>query len=336
MKNNVIIIAEAGVNHNGSIETAKKLIDAAAHAGADFVKFQTFISEEVISKNAKKANYQIRNTKNTNESQLEMVKKLELSRDEHFELKEYCNTKKIKFLSTAFDLSSIELLKELKVPFFKIPSGEITNLPYLRKAAKDFNKFIISTGMSNIGEINDALNVLKENKISKNKIVIMHCNTQYPTPMKNVNLKAMLSIKKEFNVNIGYSDHTQGIEVPIAAVAMGASVIEKHFTLNKNMAGPDHKASLNPSELKEMVTAIRNIQTALGNEHKEPSIGELRNINIARKSIVAIDAIKKGDIFSDKNISCKRPGDGISPMKWDSIIGKKSKYSFKKDDLIKI
>ncbi len=336
MKNNVIIIAEAGVNHNGSIETAKKLIDAAAHAGADFVKFQTFISEEVISKNAKKANYQIRNTKNTNESQLEMVKKLELSRDEHFELKKYCNTKKIKFLSTAFDLSSIELLKELKVPFFKIPSGEITNLPYLRKAAKDFNKFIISTGMSNIGEINDALNVLKENKISKNKIVIMHCNTQYPTPMKNVNLKAMLSIKKEFNVNIGYSDHTQGIEVPIAAVAMGASVIEKHFTLNKNMAGPDHKASLNPSELKEMVTAIRNIQTALGTEYKEPSIGELRNINIARKSIVAIDAIKKGDIFSDKNISCKRPGDGISPMKWDSIIGKKSKYSFKKDDLIKI
>ena len=333
---NPFIIAEAGVNHNGDIDTAKKLIDVAENAGADFVKFQTFISEEVISKNTKKASYQIRNTKKSNESQLEMVKKLELSRDEHFELKKYCITKKIKFLSTAFDLSSIDLLKELKVSFFKVPSGEITNLPYLRKAAKNFNKFIISTGMSNIKEINAALNVFKENKIPKDKIIIMHCNTQYPTPMKNVNLRAMISIKKKFNVNIGYSDHTQGIEVPIAAVAMGAKVIEKHFTLNKNMTGPDHKASLNPSELKEMVIAIRNIQTALGTKKKEPSIGELRNINIARKSIVAIDAIKKGDTFSEKNISCKRPGNGISPMKWDSIIGKKSKYSFKKDDLIKI
>lgn len=334
--NDVIVIAEAGVNHNGDIRIAKKLIDVAASAGADFVKFQTFVSEEVISKNAKKAKYQIRNTGNSKESQLEMVKKLELSRDDHFQLKQHCATKKIKFLSTAFDLKSIELLKELNVPYFKIPSGEITNLPYLRKASKYFKNFIMSTGMSNMNEINSALEVLKKNKIPKNQITVMHCNTQYPTPMKNVNLQSMISIKNKFNVKVGYSDHTKGIEVSIAAVAMGASIIEKHFTLNKNMPGPDHKASLNPSELKKMIKGIRNIQIALGDDKKNPSKGELKNINIARKSIIAIKDIKKGVLFTEKNISCKRPGGGISPMKWDKIIGLKSKYSFKKDDLIKI
>ena len=329
-----LIIAEAGVNHNGDIKTAKKLIDAAVDAGVDYVKFQTFSASRLVSKNTKKANYQIENTSNS-DSQLLMLKKLELSKENHYLLIEYCKNKGIKFLSTAFDLESLSFLKD-KVDFYKIPSGEINNLPYLEKVAKLGLPVVMSTGMSTIKEIKSAFNILINNSMKKENVIILHCNTDYPTPMEDVNLKAMLTIQKELNVAVGYSDHTLGIEIPIAAVAIGARVIEKHFTLNRNMEGPDHKASLEPKELKQMVIAIRNIEKALGNGEKTPSKSEKKNIAIVRKSIVAIKPVKKGDAFTINNISIKRPGNGISPMKWYGVLGSKAIRDFNVDELIEL
>jgi len=330
----VFIIAEAGVNHNGSIELAKQLIDVASDAGADAVKFQTFKTEKLVSRNAKKAAYQQENMQEENDSQYEMLKKLELDIQTHKELISYCKKKKIMFLSTPFDLESIELLNNLKLPIFKIPSGEITNLPYLRAIAKLNKKVILSTGMSTMQEVREAFEVLLDNGTQKENITILHANSMYPTPMEDVNLRAMLSIQKELDVAIGYSDHTLGIEVDIAAVAMGASVIEKHFTLDKMMKGPDHKASLEPHELKAMVNAIRNIEKALGSYEKKPSPSETPNIEMARKSIVAAQKIKKGEIFSDKNLTTKRPAKGLSPMKWDEMIGKIATKDYDIDEMI--
>lgn len=332
-KNKVFIIAEAGVNHNGSLKLAKKMVEKAVEAKVDAIKFQTFISENVVSKNAKKAEYQVKNTEIRKETQLEMVKKLELSFNDFIELKEYCNIKNIEFLSTPFDLESIEFLKKLGMKVWKVPSGEITNLPYLRKIAEVADEIILSTGMSDLDEISKAVDILKkENK----KILILHCNTEYPTPMEDVNLRAMELLKEKFNVEVGYSDHTLGIEVPIAAVALGARIIEKHFTLDKNMEGPDHKASLEPGELKKMVTGIRNIEEALGKKQKEVTESEKKNKDIARKSIVAKKNIKKGEIFTEENLTVKRPGNGISPMQWDEVIGKISIRNFEEDELIEI
>jgi N,N'-diacetyllegionaminate synthase len=333
----VIIIAEAGVNHNGSIENAFRLIDAAAEAGVDYIKFQTFKSENLVSESAKKADYQVQNTGKSEESQLQMLKKLELSKEQHQQLIEYCNGKNIRFFSTAFDLDSLEYLHEIGLQIVKIPSGEITNLPYLRKASRLFNEVILSTGMATLDEIKEAFDVFINAGICKENITILHCNTEYPTPMEDVNLKAMLHIQKVFGTKVGYSDHTLGIEVPISAVALGASMIEKHFTLDKTMSGPDHSASLEPDELKDMVAAIRNTEKALsGSGVKEISASEQKNIAIARKSIVAIKKIQKGDIFSEENIGVKRPGTGISPMKWDEVIGMKSNKDFEEDELITI
>lgn len=333
----VIIIAEAGVNHNGDINLAKKLIDIAVEAGVDYVKFQTFKSESLVSKSAKKADYQIENTQDSTENQLQMLKKLELSHEQHVELMAYCRQKDISFFSTAFDLESLIYLKELGLTMVKIPSGEITNLPYLRKAAELFSKVIISTGMSTLEDIEKALNVFLSAGIKREAIYILHCNTEYPTPMKDVNLLAMLTIKNKFNVEIGYSDHTLGIEVPTAAVALGAKMIEKHFTLDRSLPGPDQLASLEPLELKAMVASIRNIELAIsGNGMKGPSSSELKNMEIARKSIVAKTTINKGDIFSESNITTKRPGNGISPMHWDEVIGQVAQANFNADDLIKL
>ena len=330
-----LIIAEAGVNHNGSIELARQLVDVAVEAGVDYVKFQTFKAEKIASRNATKASYQQKTT-NASESQLAMLKKLELSKEDHLSLIDYCSKKNIQFLSTPFDLESIDLLKELGIRLGKIPSGEITNLPYLRKMAMTFPKLILSTGMATLKEIEEALNVLLTAGASKNNLVILHCNTEYPTPFEDVNLLAMPSIGKKFGVSFGYSDHTKGIEVPIAAVALGAIVIEKHFTLDRNMEGPDHKASLEPGELKEMVSSIRNIEKAVGSDVKEPSPSELKNITIARKSIVAATNINKGEIFTERNLTVKRPGSGISPMQWDAVIGKKASRDFESDELIEL
>tara|TARA_B110000240_G_scaffold173053_1_gene198541 strand:- start:290 stop:1285 length:996 start_codon:yes stop_codon:yes gene_type:complete len=327
-----LIIAEAGVNHNGDINIAKKLIDVASEAGVDYVKFQTFKAENLVQRNAKKASYQIDNTDNAG-SQFTMLKKLELSNENHNILIEYCKLKNVKFLSAAFDFESMDFLKN-KLDFYKIPSGEITNLPYLEKVAKLGLSVVMSTGMANMQEVREAFEVLLKNGLMKEEITILHCNTEYPTPMEDVNLTAMLSIEKELGVKIGYSDHTLGIEVPIAAVAMGATVIEKHFTLDRNMEGPDHKASLEPAELTAMVTAIRNIELALGDGIKKPSKSEQKNILIARKSIVAIEDIKKGDIFTEENISVKRPGNGISAMKWHNVLGTISEKNYIEDELI--
>lgn len=333
----VIIIAEAGVNHNGDINKAKQLIDKAVEASVDYIKFQTFKTELCISKNAVKADYQIENTQNSSESQLEMVKKLELSFDQFVELEKYCNQKNIKFLSTGFDSESLTFLAQLGVTIAKVPSGEITNLPYLRQVASLFPEVILSTGMATIDEIKDAVKVLTDNGVSKDKITILHCNTEYPTPMEDVNLRAMLHIQRELGLPIGYSDHTLGIEVPIAAVALGATVIEKHFTLDKTLPGPDHKASLEPNELKAMVSAIRNIEKAIGGSGlKEVSKSEEKNKPIARKSIVASTDIKKGDIFTPENLTVKRPGTGISPMQWDEVIEKEAKRDFQEDELIEL
>lgn len=330
-----IIIAEAGVNHNGDIGLAKKLIDAAAEAKVDYVKFQTFIPEKVISKFAVKADYQ-KQTTGGDESQLDMVRKLQLNKQQHIELINYCKQKNIAFLSTPFDLESIDLLKELGIKIGKIPSGEITNLPFLIKMAKTFEEIILSTGMANLEEIKDAVKVIKDYGKNKNRITVLHCNTEYPTPMQDVNLMAMQGIKKELGVNIGYSDHTLGIEIPIAAVTLGATIIEKHFTLDKNMIGPDHKASLDSMELKQMVKAIRNIEIAMGNGIKQASPSEIKNMVIARKSIVANSNIKKDEIFNENNITTKRPGNGISPMKWNEVIGQKAKRDFSEDELIEL
>lgn len=333
----VIIIAEAGVNHNGDINNAKKLIDKAVEANVDYIKFQTFKTELCISKNAVKADYQIENTQNSSESQLEMVKKLELSFEQFVELEKYCQQKGVQFLSTGFDFESLEFLAGLGITIAKVPSGEITNLPYLRKVATLFPEVILSTGMATITEIKDAIKVLTDNGVSKDKIIVLHCNTEYPTPMEDVNLKAMLHIQRELGVPVGYSDHTLGIEVPIAAVALGATVIEKHFTLDKTLPGPDHKASLEPEELKAMVMAIRNVEKAIGGSGlKEVSKSEAKNKPIARKSIVATKTIKKGDLFSVENLTVKRPGTGISPMQWDNVIGKTAKKDFEEDDLIEL
>jgi N,N'-diacetyllegionaminate synthase len=333
--NNVIIIAEAGVNHNGSIDLAKKLIDAAVYAGVDFVKFQTFRSECLVSKSAKKANYQIDNTNDATESQLQMLKKLELSKEQHYEIVSYCKEKNVSFFSTAFDIDSLVFLKELGLSMVKIPSGEITNLPYLRKAAELFSEVIISTGMSTMSDIEKAVNVFLNAGHSKNNISILHCNTEYPTKMKDVNLLAMLSIEKKFDTKIGYSDHTLGTEVPIAAVALGAKIIEKHFTLDRSLPGPDQLASLEPNELKNMVGAIRNIELAIsGSGEKVPSASEYQNLEIARKSIVAKEKICKGEVFNENNITTKRPGNGISPMEWDNVIGKIAQKNYNEDDII--
>jgi N,N'-diacetyllegionaminate synthase len=335
--NSVIIIAEAGVNHNGDINLAKQLIDAAVEAGVDYVKFQTFKSENLVSKEAKKADYQIENTQNASESQLQMLKKLELSYAQHEELITYCKQRNISFFSTAFDLDSLNYLKELGLKMVKIPSGEITNLPYLRKAASLFKEVIISSGMSTMKEIADALDVFLQNGISKDNITILHCNTEYPTPMQDVNLMAMLSIQKRFGVKIGYSDHTLGIEVPIAAVALGGQMIEKHFTLDRSLPGPDQLASLEPEELKAMVNAIRNIELAIsGTGIKEPSESEMKNMAIASKSIVAKNSIQKGEKFTEYNITTKRPGTGISAMRWDEVMGKTALLDFNEDDLISL
>ncbi len=329
----VFIIAEAGVNHNGSIELAKRLIDVAAEAGADAVKFQTFKAQNLVSKKASKAAYQ-KETTDAKESQYEMIKKLELDVGAHHELMAYCKSKNILFLSTPFDHESIKLLDDLGLEIFKIPSGEITNLPYLRDIAKLNKKVILSTGMADIGEIEDALNVLMQEGTKKENIRVLHANTMYPTPMQDVNLRAMQTIGTAFDIEYGYSDHTLGIEVPIAAVAMGATVIEKHFTLDKSMQGPDHKASLEPDELKAMVKAIRNIEIALGSRIKKPSPSEIPNMQVARKSIVAFKAIKKGETLSEANLTVKRPGTGISPMRWDELVGSVATRDYIEDDLI--
>ena len=331
-----LIIAEAGVNHNGDIAKAKALIDKGAEAGVDYVKFQTFKAEKLVTKQAQRASYQDKNTQN-NDSQYEMLKKLELSQALHQELMDYCNQKGVKFLSTGFDSESLVFLAQLGITIAKVPSGEITNLPYLRQVASLFPEVILSTGMATIDEIKDAVKVLIDNGVSKDKITILHCNTEYPTPMEDVNLKAMLHIQRELGLPIGYSDHTLGIEVPIAAVALGATVIEKHFTLDKTLPGPDHKASLEPNELKAMVSAIRNIEKAIGGSGlKEVSKSEEKNKPIARKSIVASTDIKKGDIFTPENLTVKRPGTGISPMQWDEVIGKEAKRDFQEDELIEL
>ena len=329
----VFIIAEAGDNHNGKFELALQLVDKAVEAGADCVKFQTFVTENVVSKFAEKAEYQKENT-GADENQYEMIKKLELSFDQFREIQAYCQKKGIIFLSTPFDLDSIDFLQEINIPFWKIPSGEITNLPYLIRIAKTGKDIILSTGMSTMEEIANALDILKSN--GAGNITLLHCNTEYPTPYEDVNLRAMKTLKDTFQIPVGYSDHTQGIEVPIAAVASGACVIEKHFTLDKTMEGPDHKASLEPDELKNMVSAIRNIEKAMGAKEKFPTKSETKNITIARKSIVAKCDIKKGEKLTEDNLYVKRPGDGISPMKWFEVIGTTAIRDFKEDELIEL
>ncbi len=335
MEKKVLIIAEAGVNHNGSMDNARKLIDAAVVAGVDYIKFQTFKADKLVSKKAEKAEYQKKNASN-DETQFEMLKKLELSHEQHLELIAYANQQKIRFLSTPFDLESIDLLVSLGIKTGKVPSGDITNRPYLKKMAESFEDIIISTGMASLEEIGEALDVLLSSGQTKKTITVLHCNTEYPTPMRDVNLKAMLQIGSVFDVKTGYSDHTLGIEVPIAAVALGAEVIEKHFTLDKNMEGPDHKASLEPGELTEMVRTIRNIEVALGSGEKKVTESEAKNKDIARKSIVASRRIEKGELFSDENLTTKRPGDGINPMRWLEVTGKVAERDFAEDEKIEI
>ncbi|MBT3699420.1 MAG: N-acetylneuraminate synthase [Methylococcales bacterium] len=329
----VFIIAEAGVNHNGSTELAKKLIDVAVHSGADAIKFQTFKAENLVSKKAQKAEYQ-KQTTDSKESQFEMIKKLELDVDTHQALMAYCAEKNILFLSTPFDHDSINLLNKLELDIFKIPSGEITNLPYLKQIGALNKQVILSTGMANLGEIEAALAVLVSAGTQRKRITVLHANTMYPTPMEDVNLKAMQTIGQAFDIAYGYSDHTLGIEVDIAAVAMGASVIEKHFTLDKTMEGPDHKASLEPDELKAMVKAIRNIELALGSRVKQVSNSERPNMAVARKSLIAKIDIKQGEQFTENNLTIKRPGTGISPMRWDEMIGQTAQKNYLADDLI--
>lgn len=333
--NKTIVIAEAGVNHNGDINLAKKLIDVASDSGADFIKFQTFKAEKISAYDAKKADYQVKNSINKKETQFEMLKRLELSEKSHLELIKYSKKKKINFFSTAFDLDGIDYLDSLNFNFFKIPSGEINNFIYLKKLSKIGKPVIISTGMANLKEINAAIQVLMSEKLSKKDITILHCNTAYPTPYNDVNLKAMLTIKNEFDIDVGYSDHTLGIEVPIAAVALGAKVIEKHFTLSRKLNGPDHAASLEPHELKSMIDAIRNVEKAMsGNGIKEASHSEKKNINIARKSIHLSNDLSSGSIINESDIIPLRPGDGISPMDWNKVIGKRVVRDLKKFDKI--
>jgi N,N'-diacetyllegionaminate synthase len=330
-----LIIAEAGVNHNGNLDMARRLIDVAAEAGADLVKFQTFNADRLVTRAAQKAAYQTQTAK-ADESQHAMLRELELSRDAHESLIVHCRQKGVGFFSTGFDEESVDLLAKLGLDRFKIPSGEITNLPYLRHVGRYGKPVILSTGMGQLGEIKAALEVLEQSGTPRERITVLHCNTAYPTPMSDVNLRAMLSIRDAFKVAVGYSDHTQGIEVAIAAVALGATVIEKHFTLDRNMPGPDHKASLEPEELKAMVQAIRNIEQALGDGIKRPSPSEAKNIPIARKSIVAACTIRAGELLSEANLAVKRPGTGISPMRWDEILGQRAPRDFAADELIEL
>ncbi len=331
--NHVCIIAEAGVNHNGDFELAKKMVDVAKAAGVDYIKFQTFIPEKLVSKNAEKAQYQKDATGGT-ETQLQMLRRLTLSNENFIQLKEYCDSIGIEFISTPFDLESIDFLNEIGCNLWKVPSGEITNLPYLIKIAKTNKPVIMSTGMCTMEEIEEAIKVLKDN--GTKDIKLLHCTTEYPTPYGDVNLNAMLALKEHFRVEVGYSDHTKGIEVPIAAVAMGATVIEKHFTLDRNMEGPDHKASLEMDELKKMVDSIRNIECALGTGEKKPTESEKKNIGIARKSIVAKRTIKKGEVLTEENITTKRPGNGISPMRWFEVVGMEAIRDFAEDEMIEL
>ena len=329
----ITIIAEAGVNHNGDLNLAKKLVQEAAYAGADYVKFQSFDTEDIVTKDAKQASYQEKNTK-TKQSQYDMLKKLELDKKAHIELIKECEKCGINFLSTAFDLKNIELLNELGLEIFKIPSGEITNLPYLKAIAKLNKKVFMSTGMSNLAQIQEALDILCKYGTKRKNITLLHCNTQYPTPFEDANLKAMLTLKEAFKLDVGYSDHTQGISVALGAAALGALVIEKHFTLDKSMQGPDHKASLEPCELRAMIKGIREIEMALGDGIKRISKSEKENAKIARKSLVALKDIKKGEILSEENLGTKRPANGISAIRYDEYIGKKALKNYKKDEFI--
>lgn len=332
-----LIIAEAGVNHNGSIEMAKQLVEKAVEAGVDYIKFQTFKASKLVTKSAKQAEYQQRNIGSQENSQYQMLKKLELSPEEHQILIDYCYQLGIKFFSTAFDFDSIEYLHSLGLGLWKIPSGEVTNYPFLKRIAAYNEKTILSTGMCDMEDVRAAVNALYKNGLSKENLILLHCNTEYPTPFEDVNLKAMDALREEFGVEVGYSDHTKGIEVPIAAVALGATVIEKHFTLDRNMEGPDHKASLEPGELKAMVSAIRNIEQAVGGDGtKHVSESERKNIAIARKSIVAACDIKAGEVFTEQNLTVKRPGSGISPMRWEDVLGMKAKRDFNEDELIEL
>ena len=329
----IYIIAEAGVNHNGSLEIAKKMVDAAGKAGADAIKFQTFTAENIVTKNATKAEYQIKNT-GEDISQYAMLKKLELSYADFKELKAYCDDSGIEFLSTPFDLESIDFLQELGIRFLKIPSGEITNFPYLRKIGQTGMPVIMSTGMSTLEEVGEAIRVLRE--YGSNEISLLHCTTEYPAPLDSVNLRAMQTMAEAFNLPVGYSDHTSGIAVSVAAVAMGAVIIEKHFTLDRNMEGPDHKASLEPDELKAMVQSIRDVEMAMGTGEKGLSYSELKNVSVVRKSIVAKRAIRKGMLFSEDNLSVKRPGTGVNPMQWNKVIGLCAKRDYEEDEMIEL
>jgi N,N'-diacetyllegionaminate synthase len=335
MTNRVKIIAEIGVNHNGDMTLAKKLIDEAKKAGADYVKFQTFKADSLVTKAAEKAQYQDLNY-DSDESQYMMLKRLELTPEMHKDIISYCYEKNIEFLSSGFDIESLDLLATLGQKIFKIPSGEITNLPYLVHVATIAESIILSTGMANLNEIKEAMNILESNGISRENVTILHCTSEYPAPFDEVNLLSMDTIRSKFNVSIGYSDHTKGIEASIAAVALGATIIEKHFTLNKELQGPDHKASIDPSELSAMVKAVRNIELAMGLATKEPTKSEIKNKLVVRKSIIANQAIKFGEVFNTNNLTVKRPGNGISPMKWNEIIGHKASRDFDKDELIEL
>lgn len=337
MTKHTIIIAEAGVNHNGSLEMAKQLVDKAVEAGADYIKFQTFKASKLVTKAAKQAEYQQKNIGKGGDSQYQMLKKLELSPEDHKVLIAYCKECGVKFFSTAFDIDSIEFLHSLNLGMWKIPSGEVTNYPFLKRIASFNEPTILSTGMCEMDDVRAAVTALYKNGLSKENLILLHCNTEYPTPFEDVNLKAMDALCKEFGVEVGYSDHTKGIEIPIAAVALGATVIEKHFTLDRLLPGPDHKASLEPDELKAMVSAVRNIEKALGGDGtKHVSESERKNIAIARKSIVASCDINAGDFFTENNLTVKRPGNGISPMRWEEVLGKKAKKDFNEDELIEL
>ena len=337
MNPKVLVIAEAGVNHNGSLALAIRLVDEAAMAGADLIKFQTFKTDKLVSQTACQAEYQRRNMgTSADDTQYAMLKRLELSREQHEELVAHCRMRGIRFFSTAFDLDSIDYLHLLNLGLWKVPSGEITNYPYLKKIAGYGESVILSTGMCELSDVEAALQVLLSNGVRKEQVTVLHCNTEYPTPMKDVNLRAMLEIGRTFGVKVGYSDHTEGIEVPIAAVALGATVIEKHFTLDKTMEGPDHKASLEPEELRAMVKAIRNIEQALGDGHKTISASERKNIAIARKSIVAACPIRKGEPLTERNLTVKRPGNGISPMRWEEVVGTRATRDYREEEQIEL
>ncbi len=330
-----LIIAEAGVNHNGDLAMAFKLVDEAAAAGADIVKFQTFKAERIATARARLADYQQKNSP-AEASQFDMLKRLELSEGDHFRLLEHCRLRSIKFLSTAFDLESLAFLEGLGMECFKIPSGEITNLPYLRRIGRLGRPLILSTGMAKIGEVDDAIGILEASGTPRGNITVLHCTTEYPAPFAEVNLSAMRRMGDAFGVKFGYSDHTVGIEVPIAAVALGATVIEKHFTLDKQLPGPDHRASLEPHELRAMVSGIRNVELAMGDGVKRRTPSEAQNVAVARKSIVALTGIKTGEIFSEDNLTTKRPGSGVSPMRWDEIVGRSSTRDYQPDELIEL